>query len=151
MIYAEISNLKNYYGLGKYLDEAFAYLDSHPLDGIEAGHYEINGKFLYMNVFDYETIAEEGAFFEADKKYADIHIAVAGEENVGGSDMSRVTVKTFDKESDLLEVSGKVEHYMKLIPGKALVVLPEDAHMVKLSAGQPSAVKKAVLKVYMEE
>ncbi len=151
MIYAEISNLKNYYGLGKYLDEAFAYLDSHPLDGIEAGHYEINGKFLYMNVFDYETIAEEGAFFEAHKKYADIHIAVAGEENVGVSDMSRVTVKTFDKESDLLEVSGKVEHYMKLIPGKVLVVLPEDAHMVKLSAGQPSAVKKAVLKVYMEE
>ena len=80
MIYAEISNLKNYYGLGKYLDEAFAYLDSHPLDGIEAGHYEINGKFLYMNVFDYETIAEEGAFFEAHKKYADIHIAVARSE-----------------------------------------------------------------------
>ncbi len=149
MIYAEINNLKNYYGLGKYLDEAIAYLDSHPLDGIEAGHYEINGQYLYMNVFNYETIREEEGFFEAHEKYADIHIIVEGAEIVGVSDMSRVTVKTFDKESDLLEVGGKIEHYMKLIPGKALIVLPEDAHMVKLAVGQPSGVKKAVLKVYM--
>ncbi|NBI90794.1 DUF386 domain-containing protein [Lachnospiraceae bacterium] len=150
MIYAEINNLKNYYGLGRYLDEAISYLDSHPLEGIETGHYEINGKYLYMNVFEYETIAEEGAFFEAHEKYADIHIIMDGEENIGVSDISRVTVKTSDKESDLIEVAGKVEHYMKLIPGKALIALPEDAHMVKLSPRQPSTVKKAVLKVYMD-
>jgi YhcH/YjgK/YiaL family protein len=149
MIYTEIANIGHYRGLGKYLDKAVDYLSRHPLDNIQAGHYEIDGDMVYMNVFDYETISEEGAFFEAHKKYADIHMTVTGEEIVGVSDMSKVTVKTFDEEKDLFEVEGPVEHYIKLIPGKALITLPEDAHKVKLAAGNPSAVKKAVIKVYI--
>ncbi|HBV82450.1 MAG: YhcH/YjgK/YiaL family protein [Lachnospiraceae bacterium] len=149
MIYTEISNIGHYHGLGKYLDEAVDYLSSHPLEDVQAGHYEIDGNKVYMNVFDYDTISEDGAFFEAHKKYADIHMTVTGEEIVGVSDMSKVSVKTFDEEKDLLEVEGPVEHYIKLIPGKALITLPEDAHKVKLAVGNPSAVKKAVIKVYV--
>lgn len=149
MIYTEIANIGHYRGLGTYLDKAVDYLSTHPLDNIQAGHYDIDGKMVYMNVFDYETIPEDGAFFEAHKKYADIHMTVTGEEVVGVSDMSRVSVKTFDEEKDLLEVEGAVEHYIKLVPGKALITLPEDAHKVKLAAGSPSAVKKAVIKVYI--
>ena len=149
MIYTEIANIKHYRGLGEYLDKAVDYLASHPLDGIQAGHYYIDGKMVYMNVFDYETIPEEEGFFEAHKKYADIHMTVTGDEIVGVSDMARVSVKTFDEEKDLLEVEGPVEHYIRLTPGKALITLPEDAHKVKLAAGSPSAVKKAVIKVYV--
>ncbi len=149
MIYTEISNIGHYHGLGKYLDEAVDYLSSHPLEDVQAGHYEIDGNKVYMNVFDYDTISEDGAFFEAHKKYADIHMTVTGEEIVGVSDMSKVSVKTFDEEKDLLEVEGPVEHYIKLIPGKALITLPEDAHKVKLAVGNPSVVKKAVIKVYV--
>lgn len=149
MIYTEIANIKHYRGLGEYLDKAVDYLASHPLDGIQAGHYDIDGKMVYMNVFDYETIPEEEGFFEAHKKYADIHMTVTGDEIVGVSDMARVSVKTFDEEKDLLEVEGLAEHYIRLTPGKALITLPEDAHKVKLAAGSPSAVKKAVIKVYV--
>ena len=112
MIYTEIANIGHYQGLGKYLDKAVAYLGSHPLEGVRAGHYDIDGNMVYMNVFDYETIPEE---------------------------------------KDLMEVDGPVEHYIKLIPGKALITLPEDAHKVKLAVGSPSAVKKAVIKVYVGE
>ena len=149
MIYTEIANIKHYRGLGEYLDKAVDYLASHPLDGIQAGHYDIDGNMFYLNVFDYETIPEEEGFFEAHKKYADIHMTVTGDEIVGVSDMARVSVKTFDEEKDLLEVEGPVEHYIRLTPGKALITLPEDAHKVKLAAGSPSAVKKAVIKVYV--
>ena len=76
-------------------------------------------------------------------------MTVTGDEIVGVSDMARVSVKTFDEEKDLLEVEGPVEHYIRLTPGKALITLPEDAHKVKLAAGNPSAVKKAVIKVYV--
>ncbi len=149
MIYTEIADIKRYHGLGEYLDKAVDYLDSHSLENLSAGHYEIDGSNVYMNVFDYETIPEEGAFFEAHRKYADIHMTVTGEEIVGVSDMTRVSIKSFDEERDLLEVEGPVEHYMKLVPGKALITLPEDAHKVKLAVGAPSVVKKAVIKVYM--
>ncbi|MDE6919896.1 MAG: YhcH/YjgK/YiaL family protein [Lachnospiraceae bacterium] len=149
MIYTEIANISHYHGLGEYLDKAVDYLASHPLDGIQAGHYDIDGDRVYMNVFDYETVPEEEGFFEAHRKYADIHMAVTGEEIVGVSDLSRVSVKTFDEEKDLMEVEGAVEHYIRLLPGKALITLPEDAHKVKLAAGSPAAVKKAVIKVYV--
>lgn len=149
MIYTEISNISHYRGMGEYLDKAFDYLTEHSLESVEPGHYEIDGRQVYMNVLDYETIAEEEAFFEAHAKYADIHMVISGEELVGVSDMFRVAVKTFDKEKDLYEVEGPVEHYIRLVPGKALVVLPEDAHKLKLTMGQPSAVRKAVIKVYV--
>lgn len=149
MVYTELGSLERYFGLGKYLDIALDYLYSHSLEGFQAGHYEIAGDYVYLNVFDYETIPEEQGFFEAHERYADIHMTITGEEIVGVSDIAKVTVKSWDKEADLMEVEGAVEHYMKLSPGKVLVTLPEDAHKVKLAAGRPSPVKKAVVKVYL--
>lgn len=151
MIYTEIESLKRYRGMGKYLDEAIDFLCSHPLEEFQAGHYEINGSQLYMNVFDYETILEEEGFFEAHEHYADIQMTIEGEELVGVSEMTKVKIKSIDREKDLIEVTGQPEHYMRLSPGKALIVFPEDAHMVKLAAeGMPSAVKKAVIKLYLK-
>lgn len=149
MIYTEIGNIGRYCGMGEYLDKAFGYLTTHSLKEMEAGHYEIDGKRLYLNVLEYETIAEEEAFFEAHGKYADIQMAVEGEELVGVSELERVKVKAYDEEADLYEVEGPVENYIRLVPGKALVVLPGDAHKLKIAKGQPSKVKKAVMKVYM--
>lgn len=149
MIYTEISNLYRYRGMGEYLDKAFDYLAAHSLADVEPGHYEIDGDRVYLNVLEYETIAEEGAFFEAHAKYADIHMAVEGEELAGVSDLSRVTVKTFDEKADLYEVEGPVEHYIRLVPGKVLVALPEDAHKLKLMEKEPASVKKAVIKVFV--
>ena len=63
MIYTEISNIGHYRGMGEYLDKAFDYLATHPLKDVEPGHYEIDGKKVYLNVLDYETIDEEYAFF----------------------------------------------------------------------------------------
>ena len=48
MIYTEIANISHYHGLGEYLDKAVDYLASHPLDGIQAGHYDIDGDRVYM-------------------------------------------------------------------------------------------------------
>ena len=149
MIFTEVGSLGNYRGIGKYLDIAIDYLLSHPLKDVQAGHYEFDGKNVYLNVFDYESVLEEEAFFEAHERYADFHMAIAGEEIVGVSDIKKVTVKSLDREADLMEVEGAVEHYMKLSPGKVLVTMPDDAHRVKIAAGQPSPVRKAVVKVYL--
>lgn len=149
MIYTERNNIGHYRGMGEYLDKAFDYLENCFPENAEPGYYEIDGRKVYMNVLDYDTIKEEEAFFEAHARYADIHMVLSGEELVGVSDMSRIRVKTFDQEKDLYEVEGPVEHYIRLVPGKALVVLPEDAHKLKLTMGSPSAVRKAVIKVYV--
>lgn len=149
MIYTRIDDIGKYRGIGEYLDKAFDYLAAHSLSGLEAGHYEIDGGKVYLNVLEYETIPEEEAFFEAHGKYADIQMAVEGEELVGVSSLEFLAVKTFDQEADLYEVEGPVEQYIRLTPGRALIVMPGDAHKLKLAQGQPARVKKAVVKVYM--
>lgn len=150
MIFTEITNIGHYHGLGYFLDKAVDYLCTHTLGTPQAGRYEIAGEQLYMNVFNYRTIAEENAFFEAHRKYADIHILVSGEEHIGVSDMSKISAKRYEEEQDFYEIEGPVEQYIKLVPGKALILLPEDAHKVKLAVGSPTAVKKIVLKVYVD-
>lgn len=150
MIFTEITNIGHYRGLGYFLDKAVDYLSTHTLGSPQAGHYEIVGEQLYMNVFDYMTISEENAFFEAHQKYADIHILVSGEEHIGVSDMSKVSVKRYEEAQDFYEIEGPVEQYIKLVPGKALILLPEDAHKVKLAVSSPTTVKKIVLKVYVD-
>lgn len=149
MIFTELKNIGHYHGLGYFLDKAVDYLCAHTLGSPQAGRYEIAGEQLYMNVFDYTTISEENAFFEAHQKYADIHILVSGEECVGVSDMSKVCVKRYEETQDFCEIEGPVEQYIKLVPGKVLILLPEDAHKVKLAVNNPTAVKKIVLKVYV--
>ena len=121
MIYTELNSLKRYLGLGKCLDRAIEYLCSHPLENLDAGHYEIDGNLIYLNVFEYDTIPEDQAFFEAHEKYADIHMTIIGEEMVGVSELSAVTVKSLNKEADLMEVGGPVEHYMHLTAGKVVI------------------------------
>lgn len=150
MIYTEITNLGHYRGLGNYLNQAIDYLRDHTLGNPQIGYYEIAGEQMYMNVFEYKTLSEENAFFEAHQKYADIHIVVSGEERVGVSDMSKVSVKRYEKEQDFYEIEGPVEQYIKLVPGKALILFPEDAHKVKLAVDNVITVKKIVLKVYLD-
>ncbi len=150
MIYTERTNLRHYRGLSSYLDQAIDYLCNHTLGNPHTGRYEIAGEQIYMNVFEYETLSEENAFFEAHKKYTDIHIIVSGEENVGISDFSKVSVKRYEEEQDFYEIEGPVEQYIKLVPEKVLILFPEDAHKVKLAVGRPSIVKKVVLKVYVD-
>ncbi|MDE7029212.1 MAG: YhcH/YjgK/YiaL family protein [Lachnospiraceae bacterium] len=150
MIYTEMENLGHYQGLGECLDKAVGYLCSHDLGNPRAGRYEIDGDSVYMNVFDYETLPEDEAVFEAHRDYADIHLLVSGEECVGVSDRSRVTVANFDETQDFFAIDGAVEQYVNLVPGKVLILLPEDAHKVKIAVGSPSTVKKVVVKVLVK-
>ena len=55
-------------------------------------------------------------------------------------------IKT-DKENDCILGNGKVENMLLMTPGKVLIVLPEDAHMVKVQNGTAVEAKKAVMKI----
>ena len=118
---------------------------------MKKGRNEVDGDFAFINCFEYETLPEEKTAFEAHEKYADIHMVISGEEKMGVSDMSLMTVTAKDEETDSIECHGPVEHYMDLTPGKVLIVFPEDAHKVKIMKDQISQVRKAVGKVLVTE
>lgn len=147
MIYTDFDNLERYLGMGEHLDTAIRYIKEHSLDELHNGRNEVDGDFVFINCFEYETLPEEKAAFEAHEKYADVHMVISGEERIGVSDMSLMTVTAKDEATDSIECYGETENYLILKPGKVVVVFPEDAHKVKVMTDSVSQVKKAVAKV----
>jgi len=146
MIYTTIENLRRYQGMDKNLDTAIAFLAQTDLTPLHNGRNEVDGDEVFVNVFEYDTIPEEKGAWEAHERYADIHIDITGGEKIGVTDMSDLTVTCRKPEEDFVGCEGAVRTWLPMAPGMALVVYPEDAHMVKIQNGGAQHVRKAVVK-----
>lgn len=147
MIYTDMEHLKRYRGLNSHLDKAITYLEETGIDGLIPGRNEVDGDDVYINRFHYTTMPLEEAAFEAHEVYADIHLLGEGREYIGVTPITALKITGTDHEADNVECSGPVEILVPMMPGKVLIVFPEDAHMVKIQAGEPVNVEKAVVKV----
>lgn len=150
MIYTDMNNLVHYRGITPHLDTAIDFLKSHTLTELQAGRNDVDGENVFINRFGYETMEEKKAVFEAHEFYADIHLVLSGQEWIGVTDMEKMTVTAVDKTADTVECDGPVENRLYMAPGKVLIVLPEDAHKVKIAVDGPERVEKAVVKVQMK-
>ncbi len=145
MILAENRDALQYLGIGPYLDAALRRL-SEGLEGLEPGHYPMDGKNVWLNCFEYETIPEEESFYEAHELYGDIHIMLKGSEKVCISHPDDLTVFEQIPENDFAAYRGEATHTLILSPGTFLVVFPGDAHKIKMQVNGPEQVCKAVFK-----
>ena len=145
MICCKLNRLGRYYGLGKNLDTAIRYLETHDLLALPMGKTEIDGEAVYVNRFDYETV--EHNIVEAHLNDIDIHLVLDGEEQVGVVDTTALRVTERNEEGDLIDSELPFMCLCKLQPGDILIVFPEDAHSPKLHCGSSGRVKKAVVKV----
>ena len=66
------------------------------------------------------------------------------------TDMEKMTVTAIDKVTDSVDCDGPIENRLYMTPRKVLIVLPEDAHKVKIAVDGPERVEKAVVKVQMK-
>ena len=144
------------------LSAANAYRGIHPrLDGVldrlneaflaTVGHetMELEGDKLYVTRFTYETLPREETFFEAHKRYLDVHLMVQGEERVELASPGGLTL--FEHQGDFYAYRGEAEQSLVLRPGSFLVVFPEDAHRIKIQVNGPETVSKVVFKVLVYE
>lgn len=145
MICCKLNRLGRYYGLGKNLDTAIRYLETHDLMSLPIGRTVIDGDAVYVNRFDYETV--EHNIVEAHLNDIDIHIVLEGEEQVGVVDTAALSVTERNEEGDLIDSELSFTCLCELHPDDILIVFPEDAHSPKLFCGSSSKVKKAVIKV----
>ena len=110
---------------------------------------KLEDDLLYVTRFDYETIPLEEAFFEAHKKYLDVHLMMSGAERV---DISHPDVLTlFDHKDDFYAYQGEAEQTLLLTPGSFLVVFPGDAHRIKVQVEGPENVSKVVFKLLVND
>ena len=148
MIYDKLSNIRSYLGIHENLDIALNYIADHLADMPQQIQFKGFDVRAFFN--EYETVPEDEAFFEAHEAFADIQIMRSGAERVAVSNVSALTLDRAEPENDFAAYHGIEEVSVTLRPDSFLLVLPGDAHKLKMMLGKPEAVTKTVFKIRMK-
>lgn len=147
MIYAKNSDALTYRGIHPNLDLALEHITPEFLASVGYERVSLKGDDVYATRFTYETVPEEESFFEAHRRYLDIHIMAEGSEGVEIAPPGELTEFDRVEANDFYAYRGAARYKLELSPGDFLVVFPNDAHRIKMSLGQPETVSKVVFKV----
>ncbi len=151
MIYAKNADALAYRGIHPSLDLALEHITPEFLAALRDNQrVELNGDLVYCTRFTYETIPQEESFFEAHRRYLDIHIMVEGEERVDVNRPEDLKLTDAQEGNDFYAYQGESWHSTVLKPGEFLVVFPGDAHRIKVQVDGPKTVSKAVFKVCID-
>jgi len=151
MIYAKNSDALTYRGIHPNLDLALEHITGDFLASIGYDRVELKGGDVYATRFTYGTVAPEESFFEAHRKYLDIHIMLAGSERVEIAPPEKLAEFGRTEANDFYAYRGEGDYKLVLSPGDFLVVFPNDAHRIKMQVDGPETVTKAVFKVRIYE
>ena len=147
MIFGNINHEKTYSNLDKDLLTCFEYAKNNELVSFEKGSYEIDGKDIFVNIVGYDTCENEDRFWEAHKKYIDVHLMLDGRERIDLNFIENLTQKEYEEEGDFLPLDGEPNSCVELSKDDFLVCYPEDAHMTALKVSEKENIKKAIFKV----
>ena len=151
MIYAKNADALAYRGIHPNLDLALEHITPEFLASLRDNQrVELKGDLVYCTRFTYETIPQEESFFEAHRRYLDIHIMVEGEERVDVNRPEDLKLTDAQEGNDFYAYQGESWHSTVLKPGEFLVVFPGDAHRIKVQVDGPRTVSKAVFKVCID-
>ena len=151
MIYAKNADALAYRGIHPNLDLALEHITPEFLAALRDNQrVELKGDLVYCTRFTYETIPQEESFFEAHRRYLDIHIMVEGEERVDVNRPEDLKLTDAQEGNDFYAYQGESWHSAVLRPGAFLVVFPGDAHRIKVQVDGPKTVSKAVFKVCID-
>ena len=151
MIYAKNADALAYRGIHPNLDLALEHITPEFLASLRDNQrVELKGDLVYCTRFTYETIPQEESFFEAHRRYLDLHIMVEGEERVDMNRPEDLKLTDAQEGNDFYAYQGESWHSTVLKPGEFLVVFPGDAHRIKVQVDGPKTVSKAVFKVCID-
>ena len=151
MIYAKNADALAYRGIHPNLDLALEHITPEFLASLRDNQrVELKGDLVYCTRFTYETIPQEESFFEAHRRYLDIHIMVEGEERVDMNRPEDLKLTDAQEGNDFYAYQGESWHSTVLKPGEFLVVFPGAAHRIKVQVDGPKPVSKAVFKVCID-
>lgn len=149
MIFGNIQNLKEYPFLEDAVMECFDYAQAHDLKSYDKGSHEIDGKRLFVNIVEYQTVTAEERFWEAHREYLDIHLMLDGREQIDLGFIQDMEVKDYVPADDFLPMEGAKNSSVVLKNGDFLICFPSDAHRTAVAAGKSETIKKAIFKVHI--
>lgn len=121
---------------------------NNDLSKFEKGVHEIDGQDFFLNIVEYDSKDEEERFWEAHRKYLDIHFMIHGCERIKLSFIDNMKIKDYDEENDFLSFeNGEINSHFDLYPGDFLICYKEDVHMTALKIKNKESVKKGIFKI----
>ena len=150
MIFGNIKDKERYNFLDEKIIECFKYAIENNLNVYSTGTHEINGDDIFVNIVAYETVNKEERFWEAHKKYIDVHLMLDGSEKIALNNIDNLEQKEYEEEGDFLPLSGQESAIVTLEKGDFLICYPEDAHMTTIKNLESKHIKKAIFKVKID-
>jgi len=140
------------YQLNKtYWDKAFAFLKEHDLKTLAVGRYAIDSNNVYAMVTENPTKDMDSTKWESHHNYIDLHTVITGEEKIGVTDISKLTVTMpYDASKDLVNYTGEGNFYTAM-PGTFFLFFPADAHRPNITTNGNKPDKKIVIKIRYAE
>lgn len=151
MIFGNIRQEAAYGFLPEDLKEFFVYAASHELAGYEKGSHPIDGERFFVNIVEYETTLPENRFWEAHRKYLDVHLMLDGQEQIDLNFIENMEQKEFVEKDDFLPLEGEKNSHVILTEGDFLLCYPKDAHRTAVQVEKPVKIKKAIFKIKIQK
>ena len=116
------------------------------------GHKEELGEGIRCIISAYDTVDESQAFWEAHRRYVDVHCVIHGEERVSICSLAEAQVGTYHAERDYLETTGMPTVDLQATAGAVLCLFPNDVHRTRVQASpnKSNRILKAIFKVPVE-
>lgn len=150
MIFGNLRHLEEFGFLDEKIKVCMAFVKDNDLLNFEKGSYKIEGDDLFVNVVEYETTAAENRFWEAHKQYLDVHVVLAGTEQVDLNFIQNMNLEPYVEADDFLPMSGEKNASVILKKDDFLICYPSDGHRTAVAAGGPECVKKVIFKVRIQ-
>ena len=151
MIFGNIANYESSFAwLPQPLKTVIEHLRQTDFKALPVGNYDLQGKDIYVQVFDMTTKPFAETRPEVHRQYADVQFSVCGLEQIGvaSDDGSNTVAEDLLAERDLLFYTGvENESMLTMTPGSFAVFLPTDVHRPACAFDQPEAIRKVVIKV----
>ncbi|EDS78392.1 conserved hypothetical protein [Clostridium botulinum C str. Eklund] len=150
MIYGNLNNKDTFKYLPKAILKIFDYAIENNLENFQLGKHEIDSDKIFVNIVQYDTTTVEKRFWEAHKRYLDVHVMLKGNERININFIDRLNKLEYIEKEDFVALQGDFKSSVVLEKNDFLICYPEDAHMTALIAEKSENVKKAIFKIDLD-
>ena len=149
MVLDRLANWRRYAGLHPGFADAFRWLAQLRPAEAAVGRHAIDGDRLYALIGRDPGRGHDGARLEAHRRYIDIQLTLAGQEEIGWSPLADCVEpeSPYSSEGDIAFYAACPNTWLAVPPGTFAILYPDDAHAPLAGTGE---LFKAVAKVAVE-
>lgn len=150
MIVDKIENAQLYKGIHPGIQKALNYIENTNFQELPYGRHEIEGDSVFVIFKEYQTKKVDGNLLESHRQYIDVQYIVEGVEQMGVTmRANQQPKKEYDAVDDYMLFDVPYD-MITVKKGMFAIFFPDDIHMPDMTTGEPSKVKKAVIKVKIQ-